>query len=73
MDVRVRMGRILGIVEFWQSVLVWDTKRGLELGAVRVHFGLGLGRISLIVSWHNEYKGIGISGDNSRGIFDKTE
>ena len=26
-DVRVRIGRILGIVEFWQSVLVWDSKR----------------------------------------------
>jgi len=67
------MSRILGIVEFWQSVLVWDSERGLELGTVRVHFGLGLGRISLIVSRHNEYKGIGISGDNAHGIFDKTE
>jgi len=73
MDVRVRMGRILGIVEFWQSVLVWDSERGLELGAVGVHFSLGLGRISLIVSRYNEYKGIGISGDNARRIFDKTK
>jgi len=53
---------------FWFGIV-----RGLELGAVGMHFGLGLGRISLIVSRHNEYKGIGILGDNACEIFDKTE
>jgi len=67
------MGRILGIVEFWQSVLVWDSERSLELVAVGVYFGLGLGRISLIVSKHNKYKGISILGDNAHGIFDKAK
>ena len=53
---------------FWFGIV-----RGLELGVVGVHFGLGLGRISLIVSRHNEYKEIGILGDNARKIFDKTK